>query len=105
MPEPDQAPQPEQVFFTDPALDRAVAMLMTVAAELWVTKDRLYQLEGALVERGVLTEGALDRRQMGAAERDRVNADRQAFVAELMRCTLGQQVSKGAPDDLHQRFS
>ena len=105
MPEMDQAALPEQVFFADPALDRAVAMLMTVASELWVTKDRLHRLEGALLERGVLTEGLLDHRQPGAPERERVDADRQAFVAELMRCTLGQQVSKGAPDDLHQRFS
>ena len=80
--------QPEQTFFTDPALDRAVAMIMTLAAELHVVKDRLRALEVML----------------DATERARLETERTAYVRELMRCVLGAQASKGAPADLAQRF-
>lgn len=105
MPDPAVAPEPEQVFFADPALDRAMAMIMTLAAELWVTKDRLRALEVTLVERGVLAGGTLDGYRPEPDERARVDAERRAYVGELMRCARGEQASKGAPSDLHQRFA
>jgi hypothetical protein len=96
--------EPEQVFFRDPALDRAVALIMTLAAELHVTKDRLRSMEVLLVERGVLEEGALDHYVPSAGERLHLAAERKALVEELMRCVKGDQVSKGPPADLMQRF-
>lgn len=98
------ARQPEQHFFADPALDRAVAMIMTLAAELYVVKDRVRSLEVALVQRGVLAHGTLDQYVPDPAERGRIEAERAAYVGELMRCVLGEQASKGAPDDLLHRF-
>ena len=105
MPDMSAAPEPEQTFFADPALDRAVAMIMTLAAELWVTKDRLRALEVTLAGRGLLDPAALDGYRPEAEERARVDAERRAYVGELMRCTRGEQASKGAPSDLHQRFA
>jgi hypothetical protein len=99
-----EAGQPEQNFFADPALDRAVAMIMTLAAELHVVKDRLRALEVMLAQRHVLEDGVLDGYVPDVAERERIDAERTAYVRELMRCVLGTQVSKGAPDDLGQRF-
>lgn len=96
--------QPEQTFFTDPALDRAVAMIMTLAAELHVVKDRLRALEVMLAQRHVLEGGALDSYVPDATERARLETERTAYVRELMRCVLGAQASKGAPADLAQRF-
>jgi hypothetical protein len=98
------AGQPEQHFFADPALDRAVAMIMTLAAELYVVKDRLRSLEALLQQRQVLEASALDRYVPGPAERERIDAERTAYVRELMRCVMGEQVSKGASADLIQRF-
>jgi hypothetical protein len=96
--------EPEQVFIHDPALDRAVAMIMMLAAELYVVKDRLRAMEVILQERGALDEGALDHYEPSAAERDRMDAERKAYVGGLMQCVLGEQASKGAPADLLQRF-
>jgi hypothetical protein len=98
------ARQPEQNFFADPALDRAVAMIMTLAAELYVVKDRLRSLEILLGQRHVLEDGVLDGYVPDAAERERIEAERTAYVRELMRCVLGEQASEGAPADLMQRF-
>ena len=35
-----RASRPEQTFFADPALDRAVGMIMALATEVWVMRDR-----------------------------------------------------------------
>jgi hypothetical protein len=101
----DPESQPEQVFFSDPALDRAIAMIMTLAAELYVVKDRLRAMEVLLQQRGLLESGALDHYVPDPAEQSRCEAERTAYVRELMRCVLGEQASKGAADDLTQRFS
>ena len=36
---------PEQTFFPDPALDRAFGVVMALATEVWVLRDRLAALE------------------------------------------------------------
>ena len=54
------AAEPEQVFFDDPALDRAVAMIMALAAELSVAKDRAAILEHLLIKRGLLDRDTID---------------------------------------------
>jgi len=54
------AADPEQTFFEDPALDRALAMIMVLAAELAVTRDRLRSLEVLLQNAGTISAGALD---------------------------------------------
>ena len=97
-------PQPEQVFFKDPALDRAFAVVMTLAAELHVVKDRLRAMEVLLTQRNLLEAGALDGYVPDAAEAGRLSSEGSAFVAELMKCVRGEQASKGAPADLLQRF-
>ena len=87
-------PRPEQTFFPDPALDRALAIVMALASEVYVLRDRLFALERQLAERG-----ALDRERLAAApspeESAAAQADRDAFVAHLMAPVLGLQASKG----------
>ena len=87
-------PRPEQTFFPDPALDRALAIVMALASEVYVLRDRLFALERQLAERG-----ALDRERLAAApspeETAAAQADRDAFVAHLMAPVLGLQASKG----------
>lgn len=88
--------RPEQTFFPDPALDRAFAVVMALAAELWVVKDRMRALETRLAEKGVLDLAELDR-EPEAAEAAALAAERDAFTAHLMEPLLGRQQSKGAP--------
>jgi len=87
--------RPEQIFFNDPALDRAMGVIMDLAAELYVTRDRLRVLERTLEARGVLEPGQLDAWQPTEEERVAIAADRDAFVAHLMEHLTGLQVSKG----------
>jgi hypothetical protein len=89
--------RPEQTFFDDPAIDRAVGMIMALASEVYVLRDRQRCLEKTLEAKGQLDIAALDGYEPDADEAEAIAADREAFVAGLMEHVLGRQVSKGAP--------
>jgi hypothetical protein len=85
--------KPEQTFFEDPALDRAFGVVMALAQEVWVLKDRVAAMEVHLAERGVLEIARLNQEPNG----DERAAEREAFVRNLMQQLLGEQQSKGMP--------
>jgi hypothetical protein len=85
--------KPEQTFFEDPALDRAFGVVMALAQEVWVLKDRVAAMEVQLAERGVLEIARLNQEPNG----DERAAEREAFVRNLMQQLLGEQQSKGMP--------
>ncbi len=101
---PDES-APEQTFFEDPALDRAVAMIMTLAAELAVTKDRLRAMEVLLERAGALPAGALDAYRPDAEEAKNLAAERDAFARQIVEAVKGTQASLGAPADVNERFA
>lgn len=94
---PPQAPLPEQTFFDDPAIDRAFGVVMALATEVWVLKDRVMALEAALAETGTIDPATLDA-EPSQTERAAQAAARQAFVAGLLDPLSGRQASAGAPD-------
>ena len=84
----------EQTFFEDPALDRAFGVVMALATEVYVLRDRLRALERELDEKGLIERAALDA-EPGEPERLAVAEDRNAFVEGLMINLLGKQQAKG----------
>ena len=94
MPQPAQR-RPEQSFFPEPALDRAVGMIMTLAAELYVVRDRLRCLERTLEKQGQLDPARLDAYEPSAEEQSEIERDRDAFVESLLSHVAGRQASKG----------
>ncbi len=96
MTEAETAPaRAEQTFFEDPALDRAFAVVMALATEVYVLRNRQRALERMLDEQGVVSRSDLDAAP-GDAERAADSEDRNAFIQGLMVNLLGQQQSKGA---------
>lgn len=87
---------PEQTFFDDPAIDRLFGVVMALATEVYVLKDRLAALERALDGEGVVSRNDLSAEPSPEALAD-AGRDRDAFVAHLMDNLLGQQVSRGDP--------
>lgn len=85
----------EQVFFADPALDRAFGVVMALATELQVLRDRVAALERQLERTGQLDRKALDA-EPSAEELAQSKQDRDAFVRHLMSPLLGRQASKGS---------
>jgi hypothetical protein len=89
-----EGPRAEQTFFEDEALDRAFGVVMALATEVYVLRDRVQALERLLTESGVIDDRALDGEPRPAERAERA-ADRDAFVTHLMDNLLGRQVSKG----------
>ena len=103
MAEPEA--NPEQTFFADPALDRAMGVIMALATEVYVLRERLRALEGKLAEAGVIAQGALDA-EPSPDELAAAAADRAAFVAHLLHPLLGEASSKSLPREApHARSS
>ena len=82
---------PEQTFFPDPALDRAFGVVMALAQEVWVLRDRVAAMEAQLAGRGALDVAKLNEEPRA----DERAAERDAFVAHLLQNLLGEQQSKG----------
>ena len=94
---PPETPLPEQTFFEDPAIDRAFAVTMALATEVWVLKDRVMALEAALADSGVV-DPAMLAVEPDNDERATHESERQAFVAGLLDNLTGRQASAGAPE-------
>ena len=86
----------EQVFFADPALDRAFGVVMALATEVQVLRDRVAALERVLERGGMLDRAALDA-EPAAGEVAAAKDEREAFVRHLLTPLLGRQASKGMP--------
>jgi hypothetical protein len=85
---------PEQQFFDDPALDRAFGVVMALATEVYVLRDRQRAMEKILVSQGVLD---LDNLNAEPSDEERAlnDSDRNEFVNHLMENLTGFQASKG----------
>ena len=84
----------EQTFFEDPALDRAFGVVMALATEVYVLRDRQRALERLLEEAGVLDRASLEGEP--SDEERRATADARAeFTRALMISLLGKQQSRG----------
>jgi hypothetical protein len=84
----------EQIFFDDPAVDGLMGMLMTLATDHYVLKDRVQALEQQLTRSGHVDPAALaapPSAEDSAAANDNANA----FAAELLRPLLGLQETAG----------
>ena len=84
----------EQTFFEDPALDRAFGVVMALATEVYVLRNRQRALERLLVEAGTLDRAALDGEPSDEERRAEAD-DRAAFTRGLMISLLGKQQSQG----------
>ena len=89
----------EQTFFSDQASDRLLAMVMTLAAKLHITSDRLTCLEMMLESGQPVTRAALDQFKPTPEQARQLDEARQALASELMFCSMGIEASLGAPEE------
>jgi hypothetical protein len=89
----------EQTFFEEPAIDALLGVLMALATEHYVLRDRVRILEEQLI-----VAGQIDPSELSAtptpAERVSNQEDASAFVADLLRPLLGIQESAGSSESL-----
>ncbi|HJP04110.1 MAG: hypothetical protein QF483_02670 [Gammaproteobacteria bacterium] len=65
-------------------LDSLGKTLITIAKELWVTKDRQKILEAALAEAGVMAPDAVDRYQPDDELDGRLKSERAEFIEQVL---------------------
>jgi hypothetical protein len=87
--------RPEQQLFEDPAVDRLMGVLMALATDHYVLRDRVRALEGELAKAGNLDIAALDA-EPSEAELAISQLDRTTFAEALLKPLLGEQQAKGA---------
>ncbi|GLY29638.1 hypothetical protein [Kineosporia sp. NBRC 101731] len=77
-------------------MDGMMRMLLEVASEVWVMRDRFAVLEALLAERGTLSAGDLDRYQPGSTLAELLDRERAGFVRRLLDAGAGR-VELGTP--------
>ena len=70
-------------FFPDPNVDRLLGVVMELASELYVLRDRMRTLEQVLEQKGVLTADDLRDFAPSTEERAARLADRDALIERI----------------------
>ena len=71
-------------FLDDPNLDKVLKVVMALAREAYVTRDRMALIERKLNEQGILSTEQLDAFQPTAEEQQQIEKDRDEFIAALL---------------------
>ncbi|MGX7724703.1 hypothetical protein [Rhodococcus sp. 5G237] len=70
----------------DTDVETVYRMLLEVASELWVTRDRLLLLEGTLTRRGLMSAAELEELAFDDTQAALLEEERQRFVGRLFGC-------------------
>lgn len=76
----------------DPMLDRTMLVVMRLARELYVTRDRVRVLERLLVARNVLTPGQIDDYVPDDEESAQIAVERDGYIAEILEPLTASRV-------------
>jgi len=85
--------EPELQLFQDPSTDRMAQMLLVMAAEMHVLRDRVKCMEFVLAERGILGPDQLDQFAPTTDQAQVLKQERDAFVAHLFEVMDGRAKS------------
>ena len=55
------------MFFDDTAIDKVFNMVVTLAGEVWILRERLAAMEAVQVSSGSLKKGQIDAHEIGRA--------------------------------------
>ena len=88
---------PDLTFFPDPNVDRVLGVVMELAAEVYVLRDRLRTLESLLERSGTLDRSELEAYQPGETERTQRLAERDALIARLLAPMTAEFESPAPP--------
>ena len=75
---------PDLTFFRDPTVDRMLGVVMELAAEVYVLRDRLHTVEQLLKRSGALDLTELERYEPTDTERAQRLAERDALIARIL---------------------
>jgi hypothetical protein len=82
-------------FFQDPATDKVLNMVVTLAGEVWTLRERLAAMEAIGVRQGSLSPTEVDEFEFTAEHEARLANDRKEFIENLFR-VLQEQAETAA---------
>jgi hypothetical protein len=98
-----QKPAGKRPYFLDPQVERVLAITMAVVQELAVARERIDTLERLLVERGVLSPGAVEAFVPDAAQAAERGQWSQEYIARVLRIVQqeGEAITAAGGGDLY----
>ena len=88
---------PDLTFFPDPNVDRVLGVVMELAAEVYVLRDRLTTVERVLERGGSLDGVELESYQPTPDERAQRLAERNALIARILAPMTAESDSPAPP--------
>ncbi len=85
-----------QAFFESDAVDQLMTMVLELAAEQWVLRERVYILERAAKSAGLDLPAAIDAYRPSDAEKTELAAMRRSLIESLMR-SVNREHRSGKP--------
>ena len=85
-------------FLDHPTVDKVMKVVLALARETYVLRDRLALIESVMDEKGVVTRADLDAHKPQDAEREQMNQAAHEFIASILGPIVRDQVDTG-PDD------
>lgn len=87
---PIDASSRRQAFFEQDGVDQLVSMVLELATQVWVVRERLYYMERAAQNLGVPLVEAVSTYEPSAAEQAELASMRSRMLEDLFR-TVGQE--------------
>jgi len=76
---------PDPVYLQDPVLDATVRMVVELAAQVWVERERRITLETVLESRGLLTCEQLEAFKPTSAQTAALKEERNRFIEDVFK--------------------
>lgn len=74
-----------QAFFESDAVDQLMSMVLELAAEHWVLRERVFAMERAAARLGLELAAAVESYEFTEAEKETLGAMRKTLIDNLMR--------------------
>jgi len=74
-----------EAFFETEAIDQLVTMILEVATDHWVLRERVFVIEKAAEQLGIRLGEAVEAYQLSAADQQLLAAQRKALIENIMR--------------------
>lgn len=83
-------------FFNDKAVDTLMTTILEVMAENWTLKERLFALEKALVDTGVLAADSVENVTWSDSEKMAHETERQRILTDAFRALNSEFIGRSA---------
>lgn len=89
---PEQTPEggaplagTDPTYVQDPVLDATVRMLVELAAQVWIERERRLALEAVLAQQGLVAASAIEQFAPDAVQQAAIRAERGRFIEDVFK--------------------